>query len=329
MTPNPIRCLNEWHGDNASYYHGDCVDVIRQMPDNSVDLMVYSPPFSSVYTYSGATRDFGNVDTDAEFIEQYRHLARELFRVLRPGRLCCVHTKDLVYYRSGSETGTAGLRDFAGDILRAHRAEGFDLHSHVTIKTDPVLEMQKTKAHGLLYKQLRADSTMSRQGCAERMVILRKWPRNEAEESMRVKVSHTPEDFTLDQWQEWASPVWTSVDPTDVLNVRQSRENSDERHMCPLSRSVTERCVKLWSNPGEVVLSPFGGIASEGVYALEYGRKYVGIELKESYWNTGVRNLAEVDRPMQSVLFVQSPHSAPLFTDVTTADVDSDVVDSP
>ena len=306
MNPSPILCLDEWHGERASMYHGDCVEVIRQLPDNSVDMALYSPPFSSVYTYSDSLRDMGNCDSDEEFLAQYAHLVTELYRVLRPGRICVVHCKDLVYYKTSR--GTAGLRDFPGDIVRAHIAGRFDLHSKVTIWKCPVTEMQRTKAHGLLYKQLRTDSTISRQGCAEYLMVFRKWPRTEAEEEAVVHVEHPldasdPRHIPLDTWQEWASPVWMTIDQTNVLNVEQAREDRDEKHMCPLQLDVIERAVKLWYNPGEVVLSPFGGIGSEGVGSLTYGRKFVGVELKESYFRKAVSNLGEVDRPRQRSLF--------------------------
>lgn len=322
-----MLCLNEWHGTRSSFYHGDCVEIARQLPDNSVDHILYSPPFSSVYTYSDSLRDMGNCDTDEEFIEQYACLLTELYRILRPGRICAVHCKDLVYYKSAR--GSAGLRDFPGDLIRAHIAAKFDLHSKVTIWKSPVVEMQRTKAHGLLYKQLRADSTISRQGCAEYLMVFRKWPRTEEEEAAIVPVEHPapvfesapvteddddgpdrievsstdPRYIPLLQWQEWASPVWMTINQTNVLNVRQARDNADEKHMCPLQLDVIERSVKLWTNPGDVVFSPFGGIASEGVGALTYGRKFVGVELKESYWNDGVRNLSEIDEPRQVSLF--------------------------
>ena len=296
-------CLNEWHGKNSSFYHGDCVEVARQLPDNSVDMQLYSPPFSSVYTYSDSTRDMGNCDSDAEFFDQYAHLAKELYRILRPGRLCAVHCKDLVYYKGSSGRQSAGLRDFPGDLVRAHIAAGFDLHSKVTIWKDPVIEMQRTKAHGLLWKQLRADSTISRQGCAEYLLVFRKWPRSEQEEEAVVPVTHTMESFPVLQWQEWASPVWMTINQTNVLNVQAAREDQDEKHMCPLQLDVIERVVKLYTNPGEVVFSPFGGIGSEGVGSLTYGRRFVGVELKESYWNTGVANLRESDEPRQVTLF--------------------------
>lgn len=317
--PRSIRCLNEWHGINAVLFQGDCVEVLRQIPDNSVDMQVFSPPFANVYTYSDSTRDMGNVESDTEFIASYRHLVRELYRVLRPGRICAVHCKDLVYYRSSSERGTAGLRDFPGDLVRAHVAEGFDLHSKVTIWKDPVVEQRKSNAHGLLYKQLRADSSVSRQGCAEYLMVFRKYPRNEAEEAMIRPVTHTKESFPLHQWQQWASPVWKTddeiipehwrepvwmdVDQTNVLNVAKARDDRDEKHMCPLQLDVIERAVKLWSNKGDVVLSPFAGIGSEGHGALTYGRRYVGIELKESYFRTAIQFLDDADRPRQSLLF--------------------------
>lgn len=301
-----MKCLNEWHGDSASFYHGDCVEVVGQLPSNSVDFQLFSPPFSSVYTYSDSLRDMGNCDTDEEFIAQYRHLVRELYRVLRPGRLCAVHCKDLVYYRGS--TGTAGLRDFPGDLIRAHRADGFDLHSKITIWKSPVVEMQRTKAHGLLYKQLRTDSTISRQGCAEYLLVFRRWPKTEAEEESIVPVEHPldpddPRHIPLPLWQEWASPVWMTINQTNVLNVAAAREDADEKHMCPLQLDVIERAVKLWTNPGEVVLSPFGGIGSEVVGSLTYGRKAVAVELKESYWRQGCDFIREVDQPRQSALF--------------------------
>jgi DNA modification methylase len=280
-----IRCLKDAHGDGWAAYHGDCVSVVAQLPANTIDFSVYSPPFSGLYIYNDSIADMGNCSSDEEFVEQYRYLCAELHRVTRPGRLVAVHCKDLVYYRT--QRGTAGLRDFPGMLIRAHEDAGFDFHSRVTIWRCPVREMTKTKAHGLLYKQLRADSTFSRQGLPEYLVVFRKW----AEEGEEIApVTHTHESFPLDQWQKWASPVWEDTRETDVLNA--SREPNDEKHICPMPLDIAMRAISLWSNPGDVVLSPFMGIGSEGVAALRAGRRFVGIELKQSYFEQAVGYLA-------------------------------------
>lgn len=289
MARHALKCIAEAHGDDWALYNGDAVELARQLPDRSIDLAIYSPPFSNLYCYSDSERDMGNCADDAEFFEHYRFLLTELYRSLRPGRLAAVHCKDLVNYKG--RDGKAGLRDFPGDIIRAHEAAGFAWHSRVTIWKSPVTEMQKTKAHGLLYKQLRKDSTFSRQGMAEYILTFRKWPDSEAEEADIKPVSHTPSDFTLNQWQEWASPVWMNVDATDVLNVQLARDDKDEKHMCPLSLDIIERCLVLYSNPGEVVLSPFAGVGSEGVGSVQRGRKFVGFELKPTYFDHAVRHL--------------------------------------
>jgi DNA modification methylase len=282
-----VRCLNDAHGEDWSAYHGDCVSVVKQLPESSIDFAVYSPPFSGLYIYNDSVADMGNCANDEEFIEQYRFLCAELFRVIRPGRLVAVHCKDLVYYRT--QRGTAGLRDFPGMLIRAHEDAGFDFHSRVTIWRCPVREMTKTKAHGLLYKQLRADSSFSRQGLPEYMLIFRKW----AEEGQEVRpVTHTHETFPLDQWQKWASPVWEDTRETDVLNA--SRDPDDEKHICPMPLDLTTRAVCLWSNRGDVVLSPFMGIGSEGVASLRSGRKFVGVELKESYFRQACEHMEGV-----------------------------------
>lgn len=281
-----VNVLGEAHGENFALYHADCIDWARQVPDRSVGFSIYSPPFSSLYIYSDSERDMGNSDDDAQFIENYRFLARELYRITKPGRLCAVHCKDLVYYKN--QRGTAGLRDFPAMLTQCHIEEGWDYHCKRTIFKCPVNEMQKTKAHGLLYKQLRTDSTFSRCGLPEYLIWFRKW----AKEGETVEpVPHDRDDFPLDQWQEWASPVWMDIRQTDVLNVRQARDQRDEKHICPLQLDLIERALVLSSNPGDVVFSPFAGIGSEGVMALKLGRKFVGTELKESYFRIADRNL--------------------------------------
>lgn len=295
-----VRCLNSDIGDSYTALHGDCVDVVRQLPSASVGFSIYSPPFAGLYIYNDSEADMGNCASDAEFLAHYQFLTRELHRVLKPGRLIAVHCKDLVYYRT--QRGTAGLRDFPGDLIRAHTDAGFDFHSRVTIWRCPVREMTKTKAHGLLYKQLRADSTFSRQGLPEYLVVFRKW----AGDGEEVEpVTHTHDDFPLDQWQQWASPVWTDTRETDVLNTQAAKAPGDEKHICPLPLDIIERATVLWSNRNDVVLSPFMGIGSEGVVALQLGRKFVGVELKESYWRQACRYLNKIDA-QASLSFVEA-----------------------
>ena len=286
-----IRCLNSAIGENFAAYQGDCIDVLRQLPDASVDFSVYSPPFAGLYIYNDSVADMGNSSDDKEFYRHYCFLAREIARVMRPGRIVAVHAKDLVYYQN--QRGTAGLRDFPGGMIRLHAEAGFDFHSRITIWRCPVREMTKTKAHGLLYKQLRADSTFSRQGLPEYLLIFRKWAK---EGDTVVPVTHTFADFPLDQWRKWASPVWMDTRETDVLNADRARSPEDEKHICPLPLDIITRSIILWSNPGDVVLSPFAGIGSEGVCALKEKRKFVGVELKESYWRQAVEYLTAADR---------------------------------
>lgn len=293
-----VKCEDQAHGDEWVVYLGDSVELVRALPDDSVGLSVYSPPFSNLYTYSPSDRDMGNSDDDEQFLKHYSFLVRELYRATRPGRLCAVHCKDLVDYRS--RDGRAGLRDFPGELIRVHEANGWKYHSRVTVWKCPVTEMQRTKAHGLLYKQLRADSTFSRQGMAEYVLVFRKWA---AEGAEIAPVTHTTESFPLSQWQDWASPVWMDIDQTNVLNAKIARDDRDEKHMCPLQLDLIERCVRLWSNPGDVVLSPFAGVGSEGVVSLNHGRKFVGFELKRSYWEMAVRNLREASASSQLDLF--------------------------
>jgi DNA modification methylase len=286
-----IRCLNEKHGDRYAAYHGDCVDIVRQLPSNSIDFSVYSPPFSGLYIYNDSIADMGNCADDDEFLDHYTFLLREMYRVMRPGRICAVHCKDLVFYKT--QRGTAGLRDFPGMIIRAHEAAGFNYHSRVTIWRCPVREMTKTKAHGLLYKQLRADSSFSRQGLPEYFVVFRKWA-DENEQDDIDPVTKTTGDYPLDWWQETASPVWMNTRETDVLNA--VRAPGDEKHICPMPLDITKRATMLWTNPGDVVLSPFMGIGSEGHVALTTGRKFIGCELKQTYFEQACRHLDGAER---------------------------------
>ncbi len=283
-----IRCLNDAHGARFAAYHGDCVDVVRQLPDASLGFSVYSPPFGSLFVYSESVADMGNSATDGEFEEHYRFLIAEKFRATKPGRLTAVHCSDLPLTKW--RDGVVGIKDFSGQIIRIHEDAGWVLHGRRTIWKCPVVEMTRTKHVGLLYKQLQKDSAKSRGGMPDYLLTFIK-PGENAE-----PIAHTPETFSLPQWQEWASPVWMSVNQTNVLNVKSAKEAQDERHLCPLQLDVIERALVLWSNSGDVVLSPFMGIGSEGYQALKLGRKFVGVELKESYFRQAVKNLESVDR---------------------------------
>lgn len=293
-----IKCLNEWHGDSASFYHGDCVEVLRQMPEAWADIAVYSPPFADLFTYSNSERDMGNVANDAEFFASYRFVAENVARALRPGRNAAVHCMDLpaMLWKMGRK----GFRDFPGMLIQAHEDAGLWYAGRVTIWKDPVTEMQRTKAERLLYKHFTGKAEVCSVGTPDYLLIFHKDGRGDDD---RTHVRHDPTEFPVDTWQEWASPVWTTIQQTNTLNKRDARDEGDQRHICPLQLDVIERAIKLWTNPGETVLSPFGGIGSEGVGALTAGRKYVGIELKQSYWETGKANLAAVDRPKQHGLF--------------------------
>ena len=282
-----VRCLNEAHGRNFTVYNGDCVDIVSQLPDASIDFSVYSPPFGSLFVYSESAADMGN-STDDEFAKHYAWLVREKFRVTKPGRLTAVHCSDLPMTKW--RDGAVGIKDFSGDIIRIHQDAGWIMHSRRTIWKCPVVEMTRTKHVGLLYKQLMKDSAKSRGGMPDYLITFVK-PGENAE-----PINHTPEKFPLEQWQEWASPVWMSIDQSNVLNVKLAREQNDERHLCPLQLDVIERALIMWSNAGDTVLSPFTGIGSEGVTSLKLGRRFVGTELKESYWRQAVRYLEAQDR---------------------------------
>lgn len=285
-----VDIKGEQHGDRWSAYWADAVEFCSQMPAASVHLSIYSPPFAQLYIYSDSAADMGNCADDAEFFEQYGFLIREKLRVTKPGRLSAVHCKNLVTYRG--RDGVQGIKDFRGDIIRAHQAAGWAYHAETTIWKDPVIEMQRTKAHGLLYKQLRADSTWSRMGMAEYILFFRR----SAQEGETIEpVDHDRADFPLDDWQKIASPVWMDIRQTNVLNIQAARSTEDEKHICPLQLDVIERCLRLYSNPGDVVLSPFMGIGSEGVVAVRLGRKFVGVELKDQYWRQACGNLAAVE----------------------------------
>jgi len=288
----------ETRTDDYHIINADCVEAMKSITDNSVHLSIFSPPFSTLYTYSNNLRDMGNCENGEEFLQQSEYMLRELYRITKPGRLVCVHTKDLAVYKNSS--GYTGLYDFTADYHRLMELVGFKYHSKLTIWTDPVLEMQRTKTQRLLYKQVTSDSSYSGIGCPEYITIFRKWEGNEEDWEPVNELNKT--NFDLDTWQKWASPVWMDIRRTDVLNdFRGARESADEKHICPLQLGVIERCIALWSNKGDTVFTPFMGIGSEVYQAVKMGRYGMGVELKESYYNCAKQNLSDLSVQKQQM----------------------------
>lgn len=290
---------NTEHGDGWTLYLGDCVEQIKKINDDSIHYSVFSPPFASLYTYTNSERDMGNCRTNDEFMSHFKFLVDELYRVIMPGRLVSFHCMNLPM--SKERDGVIGIRDFRGELIKVFTDAGFVFHSEVCIWKDPVTAMQRTKAIGLLYKQLKKDSCISRQGIPDYLVSVRK-PGDNPE-----MVSHTNESFPVNIWQKYASPVWMDINPNDTLQRASARENNDERHICPLQLEVISRALKLWSNEGDIVLSPFAGIGSEGFQSIVHGRQFIGIELKKSYFDCAVNNLkvAEVKAKEQFLFSVR------------------------
>lgn len=279
---------DEAHGEHYAIMQGDCCTRISEIADGSIGFSIFSPPFSSLYTYSNSDRDMGNSKDDAEFFEHMRYMVGELYRIMMPGRIVAFHCMNLP--TSKERDGFIGIKDFRGELIRAFQEAGFIYHSEVTIWKDPVTAMQRTKAIGLLNKQKNKDSCISRQGIPDYLVAMRKPGENPE------PVTHTNDDFPISVWQKLASPVWMDINPSDTLQYRSARENEDERHICPLQLEVIERALKLWSNPGDTVFSPFMGIGSEGYVAVKSGRDFIGIELKPSYFRCAENNLKVAER---------------------------------
>lgn len=276
-----MKVLDQKIENDWALYNGDSMEVIKGIPDASVALSVFSPPFASLYTYSSSERDLGNSRDYDEFFSGFAFLIRELLRVTMPGRIAAVHCQDLSTTKATH--GVIGLRDFPGDIIRAFSKEGWIFDGRVTIDKDPQAQAIRTKSKALLFVQLEKDSSWSRPAMGDYIIRFRA----PGENPTRIKP-----DLSREEWILWARPIWQDIDESDTLNTALAREEKDERHICPLQLGTIERCVRLWSNAGETVLSPFAGIGSEGVVALRQGRKFIGIELKESYYRTAVRNLS-------------------------------------
>jgi DNA modification methylase len=273
---------NTIEGEGFTLHHGDCVKWARRMEDESIDYSVFSPPFADLFVYSNSDHDMGNCKDDEEFADQLRYLVKELFRIIKSGRNVSFHCMNLPTTKM--RQGFIGLRDFRGDLIRVFQDEGFIYHSEVCIWKDPVIAMQRTKALGLLHKTIRENASMSRMGLPDYVVTMRK--PGEAEE----RIKHG-DDLPVSLWQKYASPIWDDIDQGRTLNKMPARDENDEKHMCPLQLDVIERCIHLWSNPDDLVLSPFMGIGSEGVISMELGRRFVGIELKEQYFNLAAQNI--------------------------------------
>ena len=317
--------MPEYEGRGWAVHNSDCIEGMYAMPEESVDCAIFSPPFGDLFVYSDSERDLGNAGSGADFVSQYQFFAEALTRVMKPGRIVCVHCTDLPT-RKGKH-GYIGLQDFSGDLIKAHTDAGLIYHGRTTIWKDPVVEMQRTKALGLLYKQIRKDSSMNRVGMPDYMLffrapgdnpdriehaapgdtaaalpIARKWL---TEMHRHGLASATPSDavlaemlkhveFDVYEWQRLASPVWMNIQQGNVLN-RMKAEN-DERHVCPLQLDVIENCLRLYSKPGDVVMDPFNGIGSTGYQAVKTGRRYLGFELKPEYAEQAGKNLSDAER---------------------------------
>ena len=289
-----MKILDQYTTERYSLINADTTEAIKDIPDNSIGLSVYSPPFSSLYTYSNSDRDLGNSRNDDEFFQHFEYIVKELERIMMPGRIMAVHCMQIPTMKE--RDGYIGMRDFRGDLIRLFIKCGFIYHSEVCIWKNPVTEMQRTKALGLLHKQIKKDSCMNRMGMPDYLVIMRKGGDNPE------RVTHTNENFPVSLWQDYASPVWEEyatpvwwdINQSNTLN-RMFADEESERHICPLQLDVIERVVKMYSNEGDVVFTPFMGIGSEVYQAVKMGRKGIGIELKKEYFLQAKKNLQSLD----------------------------------
>ena len=285
-------------GDNWRFLLGDSGDRMTELADESVDFSVYSPPFQSLYTYSDSIRDMGNALDREDFFEQYAYMIRENLRITKPGRLAAVHVQQVS--RRKNTDGYVGMVDFRGDVIRAYEAEGWIYWGEVCVDKDPQAQAIRTHAHALMFTNLDKDSSVSRPALADYLLVFKK--PGDRPERIRQGDGH-PSRVSHEEWIDWAQPIWWDIRETNTLNTAVAKEDADERHICPLQLDFIERCVRLWSNPGDIVLDPFGGIGSTGVVAIQQGRRSVSCELKPSYWTTAVRNLqaAEAEASLPSL----------------------------
>lgn len=282
--------------------HGDCVEEVAKLPDNSIDFSIFSPPFAELYVYSDDIRDMGNCKDYEEFFVHFQFLVKELARVVKSGRLVAVHCMDLPAMKG--KDGYIGLKDFSGMLIQAFEKEGFIYHDRITIWKSPVVEMTRTKSIGLLHKTIKKDSSLSRTGIPDYILVFRNAGDNLEPITHQDKDENKENYLPVNLWQKYAEPVWYDINYSDTLQYTSAREEKDEKHICPLQLETIRRCLHLWSNEGDTVLSPFGGIGSEGYESLRLNRNYIGIELKESYYNQMQRNLKRmIADKMQPKLF--------------------------
>lgn len=291
-----MNVLNQLVNDKYALYNGDSCELVKNIPDNSIHYTIFSPPFSSLYTYSNSDHDMGNSKGDEEFYNHFTYLVKELFRITIPGRLISFHCMNIPLMKE--RDGVIGLKDFRGQLIKLFQENGFIYHSEVTVWKNPVTEMQRTKALGLLHKQIKKDSSMSRQGIPDYIVTMRKPGENPE------RIAHTIDSFPIDVWQRYASPVWMDIRQSDTLQKKSAREDKDERHICPLQLEIIQRCIELWTNPNDIVYDPFGGIGSTPYTSLKMGRRAIASELKESYYKQMENNCQEAARqePMENIV---------------------------
>lgn len=295
-----MNVLDQAMGLGWALYNGDSCEVLKGIPENSIHYSITSIPFASLYTYSNSDRDLGNSRTYDEFAEHYRFLCDEWYRIMMPGRLVSIHCMNLPAMKE--RDGFIGVKDFRGDVIRWMQNSGFIFHSEVCIWKNPVVEMQRTKALGLLHKQIKKNSCMSRMGIPDYVVTFRKPGENPE------PTEHTNDSYPVDKWQqvaspvwdEYPSPVWWDINQSATLQRKSARSDKDEKHICPLQLPVIERCIDLWTNPQDIVLDPFDGIGSTGYQAIKMGRRHIGVELKDTYFQQAVANLKQAESEVTS-----------------------------
>ena len=305
-----MNILNQAQGENWTLANGDCIEVLNSLPENSIHLSIFSPPYASLYTYSNSDRDLGNSINDDQFYEHFAHVVAGLHRVTKPGRIVCVDVMNIPAMKE--RDGYIGLKDFRGDVIRAFQKAGFIFHSEHCAWKDPLIEATRTKALGLMHKQLCKDSTRSRAGIPQYLLAFRKDGENHEPvahiDGLTEFCGENPPihgNLSHERWRRYASPVWMDINFSNTLNAKAARDNEDERHVCPMALDLIERAIQLWSNPGDVVFDPFSGVGSTGYQAIKMGRKFVGSELKQSYFAQACKNI-ESAKANQGGLFMDA-----------------------